>query len=261
MRASLRAWYFHSTVGLKKIRELFPEFKLINADPLVLEREPGKWVVITDFGGLVFWPFEEGVARMVAERIKGTLQDQSLVEEVEDRLLVEDEKEQQQVLFNEVRLSGSTTPDQVRIIANLLAQSVALEYQELEVAGAVDRFLPYLRDLHEHGRVRISSRKILRIIGFMGRTRYEVLANLTLFDKPDATWESEKLEQLYKALFDMFDLPERQEAIDRKLQFLADNTSNLFDLLSTRKSHRLEWIVIALIAVETAVFLLYEMLR
>jgi len=261
MRVSLRAWYFSSTVDLKKVRERFMEFPVLHADPLIIDLAQGRRVIITNFGAVVFWPFDEALARLVVGRIRETLDDPTLVEEVEDRLQVDVSHEQQKVLFNEVWLPGEPSLDQVRIIANLLAQSVALEYLEREVDAALQRFLPYLRELHENGRVRISTRKILRMIGFLGQTRHAVLANLTLFDKPDATWESESLEQLYKSLFDMFDLPERQEAIERKLQFLADSTSNLFDFLSTRNSLRLEWVVVILIAMELVAFVLYEVWR
>jgi uncharacterized Rmd1/YagE family protein len=257
----LRAWYFRSTVDLRRVREKLKDFTLVHKDPLILQVQPGHWVVITRFGSVVFWPFEETLARRIAGLIQETLEDTYIVEEVEDRLLVEVGRDQQKVLFNEVWLPKLPTLEQVRVISNLLAQSVALEYLEKEVAAALQRFLPYLRELHAAGRVRISSREILRVIGFLGETRHAVLANLTLFDKPDVTWESEQLEQLYLSLFDMFDLPERHEAIEKKLQFLSDATSNLYVFLNTRKAHRLEWIVIILIAVELLAMVFYEIFK
>ena len=259
MRVSLRAWYFRSTIDLKKVREILAEYPARGQDPLILEVGEGRYLVVTNFGGLVLWPFDEALARAVASRIQETLEDPFLVEEVEDRLAVETGKGQARVLFNEVWLPEAPTLDQIRILSVTLAQSVALEYLEREVDTALQHFLPYLQQLRLEGRVRISTRRILKNIGFLGQTRHAVLANLTLFDKPDATWESEGLEQLYKALFDMFDLPERQDAIERKLQFLADSTNNLYDYISTRKSLRLEWVVVILIAAEIVGFVIYEM--
>jgi required for meiotic nuclear division protein 1 len=261
MRIPLKAWYFRSTIDLKKVRERFPEYQARHHDPLLVELGNGNWFLVTNFGGLVFWPFDETLARMVTTRIQETLDDPFLAKEVEDRLVVETDKDQQKVLFNEVWLPGTPTVDMIKIIAMLLSQSVALEYLEHEVDSAMSRLLPFLQQLREHGRLRMSNRKILQNIGFAAETRHAVLANLTLFDKPEATWESEHIEQLYLQLYDLFDLPERQEAIDRKLTFLADTTSNIFDFLSARKSQYLEWVVIILIALEIVGFALYEMVR
>jgi required for meiotic nuclear division protein 1 len=261
MRIPLKAWYFRSTIDLKKVREKFPEFTVLHRDPLILEIGKDSWVLVTKFGGVVFWPFDEETAKKISQRIQETLEDPFLVKEVEDRLVVETEKGQQKVLFNEVWLASTPTVDQIRIVTMLLAQSVALEYLEIEVDSALRRFVPYLRALQEKGRANISSRKILQHIGFAGQTRYAVLANLTLFDKPDVTWESESIEQLYLQIYDLFDLPERQEATDRKLAFLADNTSHMYELLSTRKLLWLEWAVVILIAAEILAFALYEMLK
>ena len=49
---------------------------------------------------------------------------------------------------------------------------------------------------------------------------------------------------------DFFDIVERQTVLNTKLDFISENTRMLFEVLSSRKSHYLEWIVIILIGVE-----------
>jgi len=87
-----------------------------------------------------------------------------------------------------------------------------------------------------------------------------VLDNLTLFDDPPESWESESLAHLDAALFDQFDLEERLSAINQKLAYLQDAGATLMDLLNNRKNHSLEWIVIILILIETLVFIWKEVL-
>jgi uncharacterized Rmd1/YagE family protein len=87
-----------------------------------------------------------------------------------------------------------------------------------------------------------------------------VLENLTLFDDPPESWESESLAHLDSALFDQFDLEERINAINQKLVYLKDAGSTLMEVLTNRKSVRLEWIVIVLIAIEVVFFLWKELL-
>lgn len=261
MRIPFKAWYFHSTVDEKKVREKFADFMFESTDPLVLKVGETTRVLITSFGAMVFYPFDENVARLVADRVRATLHDTSLVEEVEDRLVVETDKGEEKILFNEVWLAGEGTPLQLRIIGLLLAQSVALDYLENEADTSLARFAGTLADLRELGRVRLRPRRVLQLIGFAMQTRHEALANLALFDKPPETWESESLARLYSGLHDFFDLPERQLSLSTKLSFLAENTSLLFEFLSTKKSQDLDWIIIILIAVELVGFVAYEFFR
>ena len=90
--------------------------------------------------------------------------------------------------------------------------------------------------------------------------RFMVLNNLALFDKPSETWESESLENLYQGMKDFLDIAERQTVLNTKLDFISENTRMLFEVLSSRKSHYLEWIVIILIGVEILGFGLFEVI-
>ena len=87
------------------------------------------------------------------------------------------------------------------------------------------------------------------------RFRAAVLANLTLFEPPPETWESEALARRDRLLYDHFDLAERLDAVNKKVDFLGGLNSTLLEVLSVRKSPRLEWIVIILILVELTIFL------
>jgi uncharacterized Rmd1/YagE family protein len=142
----------------------------------------------------------------------------------------------------------------------LLAQSVALDHLERETDSALKGFTQYLEDLRERGRIRMSARKILKNIGFAMQIRFMVLSNVALFDKPAETWDSESIENLYQSLIDFFDITERQEVLSTKLDFISENTRIVFEVLSSQKSHYLEWIVIYLIGIEIIGLGLYELI-
>jgi required for meiotic nuclear division protein 1 len=262
MRLPFKAWYFRSTIDEELIREKFKEFTIEFIDPLVIKINETNRIMITSFGAVVFFPFDEEVAKLVTSRIAETLGDPHVVMEVEDRLIVETSRPETKILHNEVWLKEEEfSPIQLRIIAMLLAQSVALDNLDHEADRAIGEFNVYLNDLRERGRISIKAKKILRSIGFAMQTRFSVLSNLALFDKPSETWESEQIENLYEGMKDFFDIAERQMALSAKLDFISENTRMLFEVLSSRKSQSLEWIVIVLIAVEILGFGLYEMVR
>ncbi|EKD25856.1 MAG: hypothetical protein ACD_79C01467G0002 [uncultured bacterium] len=261
MRIPFKAWYYRSTIDENKVREKFSEFTIEFEDPLVIRISETLRVMVTSFGAVVFWPFDEGMARLVSSRVRETLIDTEVVEEVEDRLVVETETKNIQFLHNEVHIPGEASPPTMKIIAMLLAQSVALDHLENTADGVLMDFSPLLEDLSKKGRITISARKSLKLIGFAMQTRFSVLENLALFDKPAETWDSDEMEELYQGLIDFFDIGERQEVLNAKLEFINENTKMLFEVLSSRKSHYLDWIIIVLIAIEIFGFALYELLR
>jgi len=261
MRIPFKAWYYESTIDEKKIRELCADYTIEFDDPLVIKLGSDHRAMITGFGAVVFWPYDEQIARQVGSKISTILTDPRVLEEVEDRLVVETDQKEDKILYDGVWLSGEASPTHMRIIAMLLAQSVALDYLERQAENALQAFAPYLEDLQTKGRIRISGTTILKRIGFAMQTRFTVLTNLALFDKPSETWESEGIMKLYRGLYDLFDIPERQEVMNAKLDFISENTRMLFEVLSSRKSHYLEWIVIILIASEILAFGIFELLR
>jgi uncharacterized Rmd1/YagE family protein len=262
MRLPFKAWYFRSTINEEIIRKKFDEFNGEFLDPLVIRIGEKHRLMITSFGAVVFFPFDEGMAKLVTARITETLADPFVVKEVEDRLIVETGKSEVSFLHNEVWLKDDeVSPLQMRIIAMLLAQSVALDHLDHEADNALKEFELYLNDLRERGRIRIPGTKILKSIGFAMQIRFMVLNNLALFDKPSETWESESIENLYQGMKDFFDIAERQTVLNTKLDFISENTRMLFEVLSSRKSHYLEWIVIILIAVEIVGFGIVEIIN
>jgi uncharacterized Rmd1/YagE family protein len=259
MHLSFKAWYYRSTIDEEEVCKKFQEFTIEFLDPLVIKIDDTHRAMITSFGAVVFYSFDEQIASLVSSRISETLKDPYVVKEVEDRLTVEIGAAEDSFLYDEVKLMHSdSTPARLRIIAMLLAQSVALDHLERETDNAMHGFTQYLDDLRERGKIRIPARKILKNIGFAMQTRFMVLSNVALFDKPAETWEHESIANLYREMFDFFDIPERQEVLSTKLDFISENTRLLFEVLSSRKSHYLEWIVIFLIGLEIVAFGLFE---
>lgn len=245
----LVADYYAGRIDPKAFRARHPDYPALSVNPLVLEPQRGSWVYVEKFGAVVYWncpePLMEGLDRDLRE-LEGVGE---RVERTRDELKVTVGAEADRVGFNDVSLRELRL-DTLKIVSLALAQSVALEHLELAVQEALRKFHPVVASLREEGRLTVSRRAALRIVGFAMDVRAEVLDNLTLFDDPPETWESEVLAHLDCALFKHFDLEERTGAIQQKLAYLADTGARLVDLLATRRAHLLEWIIILLIAFE-----------
>lgn len=142
------------------------------------------------------------------------------------------------------------SPERMLIIAEALAISVALAFDERRIADAFDKVVPIAASLKEGQLLRRSERNLLSQIGEALLIQQRLAGRVELADRPDVLWDHPELERLWVKLTDEFDLGPRTRAIGQKLEVIRETAGTMADLLSTRTSHRLEWYIIALIALE-----------
>jgi uncharacterized Rmd1/YagE family protein len=144
----------------------------------------------------------------------------------------------------------SITPGCLVVIADALSKSVVLARDEREVTAVLELVEPFARQLAEKGRASAGRRTILRQIGNALLVQQRVSGRVAVTDKPDVLWDRPDLERLYARLEDEYELKERADALFRKLSVISESAEVLGDILDTKRSFRLEMIIVILIAVE-----------
>jgi len=145
------------------------------------------------------------------------------------------------------------TPDHLIVIADALSKSVVLARDEREVAAVFELVEPFARQLAERGRVVAGRRTILKHVGNALLVQHRVSGRVAVAEKPDVVWDRPDLDRLYARLEDEYELKERAEALARKLAVIAETAEVLTDIIDTKRSMRLEIIIVVLIAVELLV--------
>ena len=143
--------------------------------------------------------------------------------------------------------------ERLLVIADVLAKSVVLAHDEREVAKVFEIIEPFARELADHGRTRRDRKGVLQLIGNALLVQHRVSGRVAVGEKPDALWERPDLERLYARLEDEYELKERVDTLNRKLAVVAETADTLADIIDTRRSLRLELIVVVLIAFEIIV--------
>jgi uncharacterized Rmd1/YagE family protein len=143
-------------------------------------------------------------------------------------------------------------PDRLLLIAEALAMSVALAYDERRIAVAFDRIEEVAKTLMKRRMPPSPQGDLLEQIGEALLIQQRLAARVDLDEKPDVLWDHPDLERFWARLVDEYDLTQRGRAISRKLDVIRGTADTLTDLMATRTSHRLEWYIIALIAIEIA---------
>jgi uncharacterized Rmd1/YagE family protein len=159
----------------------------------------------------------------------------------------------EQVLPGGPILVKAITPEHMVVIADALAKSVVLARDEREVSSVIDVIEPFARQLAEKGRAPGGRRTILKYVGNALLVQHRVSGRVAVGDKPDAVWDRPDLERLYARLQDEYELQERAEALSRKLAVISETAEVLTDMIDTKRSLRLETIIVVLILSEIAI--------
>lgn len=260
MKGSARPSYvFHAyhvaeALKLKAVDRLFEGRAIAKSSTkLVYQEGEAQYFFIYRFGSIIFFNVDARDREVIVEKLR-TLTGVKTKTLVSDDFAVEVGGGEQCFVGFESASIDALSIDRLELLAFILAQSTALEYFEYRVDEMLSKTADIGFDLREKGRF---TRRVAQIKKFMGEcitTKQELVASLYLLDKPDATWEDQALDKLYRDAADMFELKDRYKTVDYKLRMIQENLELIADLLQYRYGNHLEWAIILLIAIEIVLF-------
>jgi len=248
--------YFKALTILPKVRLRDVAAKLRypvayqSASEIVFRVKERSYLIIYSFGVCVFANLSSRIENNLRKSLDFFVAD--AVEELYDVILkpeVAEKVEHDRVTLRSVSL------EKVRIISLIMAESVAIEDYMLKASTVLDKALIYSKGLETKGLYPTSQKELLRFIGFSLTTRQNILNNLYITDYPDEIWDDIELESFYKKIKDMFDIEARFRSLNTMLSAIQDSIVIFVDLLQNKKSHQLEWLIVALIGVEIVISL------
>jgi uncharacterized Rmd1/YagE family protein len=179
-------------------------------------------------------------------------------EPMNDELLVETGAVENKISHNKIEIVNADR-EALRMIMLNVSQSVALDYYTELTEKLLEETNFHTQLLEKKGRLAISGTKLKKFIGKTLLLKNRIAENLYIFDSPPETWEDEQLDKLHNGLIKNFDLQERFRNVSEGLSIVKDNLELFKDILQYRNSTMLEWIIIALIAIEVINFLVEKL--
>jgi uncharacterized Rmd1/YagE family protein len=263
MTASADVRATHSVTNRKKVRALFlgdridtsglEKRDVLSTAPLAFRAGQDGVVAVFRYGVVVFFGLsvleEDEVLRSLASRIVRpfalTDDETAVIEAAADK--------DEQILPGGPISVKAITPEHMLVVADALAKSVVLARDEREVAAVVEVVEPLARALAEKGSTPGGRRAIFKHIGNALLIQHRVSGRVAVAEKPDAVWDRPDLERLYARLEDEYELTERAEALSRKLAVISNTAEVLTDMIDTKRSLRLEFIIVILILFEIVI--------
>lgn len=213
------------------------------------------------FGGMVFINCSGDTIARVLDTIRQhipSLRENPQIKYSEEYQLRVD-PEQKSAITDNYALLQRHDPAFVDIICFVVAKSVALERIEERVDIVFDEVEGLIARLGK-GKMEISDRDMARLASSILGFKYTSIAHIMVLDKPDITWDNPDADRLYTTMASLFELNQRYLEIKHKSETLLDMTDVFGTLSNARRSARLEWIIIILIAIEIVLYVL-ELLR
>jgi len=255
MTFSARALYVGERIDL---RSFVRSSRVVAQQPATMAIDGGGICILYRYGAAVFFD----VAASDQERFLAVLR--PLVEQPYQRPESEDVSISVNADKREGVESGTSvmlhdaSVERLQIVAAALGKSVALAQYESDVATTFDHIEPIAAQLEQTGRGGRDMRQLLRHIGRALRNEHKMVARVEVVDRPELLWDHPELEQLYLRLEDEFELTERAEILDRKLELISRTVSTTLELLQNQRGLRVEWYIVGLIVFEIALTL-YEL--
>ena len=136
--------------------------------------------------------------------------------------------------------------------SNGLADSVKLGILETLLEDYIEKVRLIPTVLQQGRKIPLSRGEVLKLTGELLNVRAQLNLNSDLLDTPDIYWSEPKLEDLYVKITRVLEIRRRVAILNKKLDYAREMAEVLGGHLAERHGLKLEWGIIALIAVEVA---------
>lgn len=229
----------------------------LGAAPLMLAEGSQGCAVIFRYGVVVLYNMSATEEMTFLNNIRPLLTDPVDSIESEEITLRRMEGRHEGIHLGTLQLSNFSI-ERLQLVADVLAKSIVLARYESSISSTFDRIEPLAENLKRHGTGGNRARELLRHIGDTLMIHAKMIGRAEVVDKPELLWEHPTLERLYVHLESEFELTERHEALERKLDLISRTAETLLGLLHTQRSLRVEWYIVLLIVFEI-LLTLYEL--
>lgn len=147
----------------------------------------------------------------------------------------------------------------MQVIAQVLAQSVALDFYSAHVERTIETFCSMNLEMAESASIAgVDKQVLLRLVAENNIVMTEIISKLGVHERYDIAWKYVQYGRIWEFLRSELEMEPRFKTLDMKLNLIQDNLKYFLEILQARKSDSLEWTIIILIAVEI-VLSLYEL--
>ena len=220
------------------------------------EKQSARFVAVFRFGSAVFFNVSPRDVADLLWRIKQCGKDPYLSgNERKENFCIHvqpEVPEEDDVVTGEYCVVQELNLKSVDVISNVMAQSVALDSYN----DTVDELLANFESVNDkvttgEGALTTADRdQMFRAVARNNSIFIEMVSKVGLKDRSDTAWNLSQYEDIHVGMKEEFDIDQRFEHIEFKLNLIQQNAKFFLEVMAHQKSNSLEWIIIVLIMFE-----------
>ena len=247
--------HYSKFISFKSLIKKFGERATLR-EPLVFQLAKKQWMTLLKFGVIAWWNVPQKRQEVWLKRLRPFFIEAFEVP-IHEEMTIDPRSTHEQVTPEGFSLTG-ISKEKVGLVSLVLGRSLALEFYEKEMDRAFSDLVPIMKSLEQRGKLTISTRTMMKKVGFAMNMQHIIVAQMTLLDKPDITWEDPGLDRFYEELSEEYELEYRYTVLDEKLKLVMQSIEFLLNALETRRGLFLEWGILLLVLIEVLLFV-YEL--
>ncbi len=253
---SLATYYLGEQIELRKMQDQLKKYTYLSHDhPITVELAHGSYAVLTRFGTVTLWNANDRMTEVFLKEAKRFVKSPIDNSHFKDSLTIHIGAGHEEVTFEEIHLK-SVDLEKIKIISYVSAQSVALDRYEHDIDTQLKELGQVVEKLKSPGRARFRQSSVLKHVGNILSVKQKTVSSLALLDKPSEAWGREEIEKLYDHMRGVYELYDRFDILNEKIDFLSENNTTLLNFITSQRANMLEIVVIVLIIVEITLFAL-----
>jgi required for meiotic nuclear division protein 1 len=207
------------------------------------------------FGAVVLFGVDPATEVRFLERLRPHLVDPLPVPETDMVEIDLRSDVEEQIDSRGTVLLRALTLERAELVATALARNVLLARDETRVAEVLERIEPLAASLQQDGETGLRVRPLMKQIGGVLMARHRMVGRAQVTERPDVLWDHPLLERLWTRLEAEYELGDRSRALEAKLELIGDTAETLLELVQNRRTMRVEYAIVGLIAFEIALSL------
>lgn len=230
-------------------RSLENDYHCIATLPLVVTFGEGGVVVLFPYGVVVLFGLSLEEEKQFRKELSAYVTEPFAKPETET-VEIKLNSEKSERVKNGVLWLKKYSVEHLQIVADVLGKTVVLAHYETKLAAVFDQVEPFTASLQKNYQLTRPGKELLHELGSTFLFQYKMVARVEIIDKPELLWEVPELENLYLRLEDEYEIRERHQALERKLDLIYRTSQTVLELMEHRTSLRVEWYIVILIVVE-----------
>lgn len=249
------AYDIATSFNLKLLQSTAAEWgEVVARDPVIVAFPDNRYIAIFDYGSVIFFNFDSTTAQNWFSKL-APFASRMGREVYSDNFTLHVGKSDGEPTTEEFSVPEYTL-DVVKLVAVVLSRSVSLEYFEFLVDRSLAQLEDTIEQLAKTGRLTGRRKMHIQQAGVALNIQHELAYNVGLMDEPDIVWEGgQRIEKLYTHLSLTFDIVERVQTMQRKLEIISRSTEFIIHRIQDKTLIWQEYAIIALFIID--VLLIY----